>query len=122
PARGWKVPCTIASGPYAGFFVAQTALLANSAAATCDPARYVDALAMNAIVLPRNARWSSQGVRTDLGDLTVVYDHGTGNVGLAGTRDIGPADVIGEGTVALAAALGGREVGPDATYREIRAL
>lgn len=62
---GWDLPCTIATGPYKGYFVAQTALLANPRAGICDPSRYVDALSMNAIVLPRKANWSSQGVRTD---------------------------------------------------------
>lgn len=122
PARGWAVPCTIASGPTRGFFVAQTALLADSRAGLCDPARYVDALTMNAIVLPRNADWRAQGLRTDLGDVTVTLDLDTGRMAYAVTGDIGPAAAIGEGTVALAAALGGQTVSPTATYAEIRAL
>jgi hypothetical protein len=122
PALGREVPCTIASGPFAGYFVSQTALLADASADVCDQARYLDALAINAIVLPRGAAWRSQGTMTDGGDLAALLDAETGLLAFALVGDRGPADAIGEGSVALAAALGGVTVADDATFAEIKAL
>lgn len=121
-ALGRDVPCTIASGPFAGYFVSQTALLADRSAGICDQARYLDALSINAIVLPRQANWRSQGVVTDQGDLAVVVDADTGRLAFALIGDTGPRAAIGEGSVALAAALGGEALAPDATFDEIKAL
>lgn len=122
PALGRAVPCTIASGPFAGFFVSQTALLADRSAGICDQARYLDALTINAIVLPRQANWRSQGVVTDNGDLAVVIDADTGRLAFALVGDAGPRAAIGEGSVALAAALAGEAVPADATFEEVKGL
>lgn len=119
---GRDVPCTIASGPFAGYFVSQTALLANRNAGICDQSRYLDALSVNAIVLPRQANWRSQGVVTDGGDLAAVVDAETGRVAFALVGDTGPKAAIGEGSVALAAALGGVAVPADATFADMKAL
>lgn len=121
-ALGRQVPCTISTGPYAGYFVSQTALIVNRGADICDQTRYLDALTMNAIVLPRNATWRSQGVVTDGGDLAVLLDQRSGRVAFALVGDRGPAASLGEGSVALAAALGNVQVAPNATYASIRSL
>lgn len=119
---GRDVPCTIASGPFTGYFVSQTALLADRNADICDQGRYLDALSINAIVLPRAADWRSQGVVTDHGDLAAVTDSETGQVAFALIGDTGPRSAIGEGSVALAAALGGQPVPADATFEDMKAL
>lgn len=122
PALGRKIPCTIKSGLFAGYFVSQTALVADRGADVCDQTRYLDALAINAIVLPRGANWRSQGTVTDQGDIAALLDAETGRVAFALVGDAGPAAAIGEGSVALAAALGGHAVAPDATFAAIKAL
>lgn len=121
-ALGRDVPCTIQTGPFAGYFVSQTALLTNRNADICDQARYLDALSINAVVLPRQADWRSQDVRTDHGDLAVLLDADTGRVAFALIGDTGPRTSIGEGSVALAAALGGEVLAADATFDDIKAL
>lgn len=121
-ALGRKAPCTIQSGPFTGYFVSQTALLADRGADICDQRRYLDALAINAVVLPRAANWRSQGTVADQGDVAVLLDEETGRVAFALVGDVGPAAAIGEGSVALAAALGGRAVASDATFETIKAL
>lgn len=122
PRLGRQVPCTITSGPFEGYFVSQTALVVNSQARICDQSRYLDAMKMNAIVLPRGVSWSSQGTVTDGGDLAVVLDEQTGRHAFALVGDRGPAKSIGEGTVALAAALGNKMVPGDANFRTIKRL
>jgi hypothetical protein len=115
-------PCRIQSGPDAGYFVSQTAFIVNRNAAICDQSRYLDALAFNAVVLPRGVQWRSQGVITDGGDLVALLDAETGRLAFGMNGDRGPARAIGEGSVALAAELGGRSVPEGATYREVRQL
>jgi len=120
--RGWKVPCTIPDGPSAGFFVSQTSLEVDRARDECDQRRYLDSLSFNAIVLPRNVSWRSQGVATDEGDLVVVRDIASGRIAYAITGDRGPAQALGEGTVALAASLANRNLEGDETYQQIKTL
>src|SRR5687768_13308197 len=48
PALGRSVPCTIATGPYAGYFVSQTAFEVDTTKPACDQARYLDSLTFNA--------------------------------------------------------------------------
>lgn len=119
---GRRVPCTIANGPFAGYFVSQTALIVDRQADICDQSRYLDALSINAVVLPRNVQWASQGSVASGGDLVVLLDGETGRAAFALVGDRGPASAIGEGSVALAAALGGVTVPANATFAEIKAL
>ena len=119
---GRDVPCTIKTGEFAGYFVSQTALIVNTGADVCDQNRYLDALSMNAIVLPRGTKWKSQGVVTDHGDLVAVVDAETGRIAFGIVGDSGPAKAIGEGTVALAASLGEVSISPTANFRDIKAL
>ena len=115
---GRSVPCLNTLG----YFVSQTALSVNMHADVCDQSRYVDATQMNAIVLPSGARFQSQGTVSDQGDLAVVLDADTGKIAFAVVGDEGPPEEIGEGTVALAAALGGVTIPPNAKYAEMKAL
>jgi len=119
---GRSAPCTIQSGPYQGYFVSPTAFIVNPAKGECDQSRYLDSLTFNAAVLPKNALWSSLNKRARLGDLVVVRSPGSGRVAYAILGDAGPAKSIGEGTIALAAALRGQAVSPTASYRQVKAL
>lgn len=66
-----------------------------------DPRRYVNAEAVNFIVLPGRL-----GLGAKLGDLAVVIRPVTGPHAYAVYADIGPVKQIGEGSIALAATLG----------------
>ena len=119
---GWPVPCTNPSGPYQGFFVSQTSAVTNPALGLCDQARYLDALAVNANVLPLGTRWASQGIATDGFDLVIVRDITTGKIEFAVNGDRGPAAKLGEGSVRLAAAFAGKSVAVITNYQQARAL
>jgi hypothetical protein len=122
PELGRWAPCRIASGPNAGYFVSQTSLIVDQSADECDQDRYLDALSFNAVVLPRRAGWRSQGIITDGGDVVALLDDETGRLAFGINGDVGPADKIGEGSVALAAELGGAALPERATYREVQEL
>jgi len=122
PEQTWPVPCRIQSGPFTGYFVSQTALSVDSSKAECDPARYLDPVHFNAVVLPKGIAWASQGVRTDKGDLVVVQDTATNVTSFAIVGDSGPSGSIGEGSIRLAAALGKRNFGGNETYADIKKL
>jgi hypothetical protein len=122
PTFGWATPCTISSGPNAGYFVSQTAVIVDSSKDICDQSRYLDSLTINANVLPRGASWSSQGIVTDKTDLVVARDRETGEIAFGLNGDRGPADKIGEGSVAFAAALSKKKLSGTETYEEIRKL
>ena len=66
-----------------------------------NPRRYVNAEAVNYIVLPRGLNFCAK-----LGDYAVVIRPKTGAIGYALYADVGPARHIGEGSIALAKALG----------------
>jgi hypothetical protein len=86
--------------PAPGFYISTTSL----EAANCDrkdPRRYVNAEAVNFIVLPGRL-----GLGSKLGDFAVVIRPATGAYDYAVYADVGPASKIGEGSIALAAALG----------------
>ena len=121
-ALGWQVPCTIAQGTFKGYFVSQTSISVDPTKPACDQDRYLDSFRFNAIVLPKNVIWRSQGVATDDGDLVVVRDAETKVVAFAINGDRGPAKGIGEGTIALAAALNKKVLKGDEAYSAIRAL
>lgn len=121
-ATGREVPYRTHSGEFAGYFVSQTALITNPSADICDQGRYLDALSINAIVLPGRASWRSQDTVTDQGDFAALLDLESGKIAFALVGDTAPREAIGEGTVALAAALGGETVPPTATFSDIRAL
>ncbi len=119
---GWKVPCTIQSGVNAGHFVSQTAFAVDNNKPECDQDRYLDSLMYNAIVLPRNIGWVSQGHKPREGDLVAVRNMANGRIEFAIVGDRGPARDLGEGTVKLTANLQGRTLAGNETYTEIKKL
>lgn len=118
PALGREVPCLNANG----YFISQTAFLVAPERPLCDQGRYLDALTYNAIVLPGRTAWRSQGWRADKGDLVAVRDRATNRTAFAIVGDIGPARNLGEGSVALAAVLGGVTLDGNETYAGVRRL
>ncbi|WP_024279069.1 glycoside hydrolase family 75 protein [Xanthobacter sp. 126] len=95
-----------ARDPAQGYFVSKTALVYDDT----DPARpehYVDAAKVPFFVLP-GGRYKSFSKDTPirLGDVGVAYNLKTKKMSYAIFADIGPGDKIGEGSIALANALG----------------
>jgi hypothetical protein len=88
-----------ASDPFPGFYVSQTALVDWSKERT-DPVRYVDASKIPYIVLPGEL---SRQFGARLGDFAVVVNIRRGIAANAIFADIG---TLGEGSIALADALG----------------
>ena len=87
--------------PAPGYYVSTTALV-DSSKAPEDPRRYVDASVVPYISIPPALR--TAGVH--MGDLAMVYSRKTGKRSWAIVADIGPHLAIGEGSPALARALG----------------
>lgn len=88
------------SDPAPGFYISTTSLEDESVDSS-DPRRYVNAEAINFFVLPGR---SALGAK--LGDLGVVIRPATGVYDYAVYADVGPGNKIGEGSIALANALG----------------
>lgn len=88
--------------PAPGFYVSMTSLV-DPRWPAADPRRYVDASRVPYVALPRAAlrRWSAR-----LGDLVAVHEPRSGRTAFAIFADVGPADALGEGSIALAEALG----------------
>ncbi|PYL14101.1 MAG: hypothetical protein DMF43_02630, partial [Verrucomicrobia bacterium] len=86
--------------PAPGFYVSTTSL-EDPNCDQKDPRRYVNAEAVNFIVLPGRL-----GLGAKLGDFAVVIRPATGAYDYAVYADVGPANKIGEGSIAVAAALG----------------
>jgi hypothetical protein len=111
PGQWWGIatlptgfPCIQGpTDPAPGFFVSMTALGDPSIRNRCNPARYVDATTIPYISLPLEVKRAG-GAR--LGDFAAVYNVSNGKTAYAIYADSGPANRIGEGSVALARALG----------------
>lgn len=88
--------------PAPGYYVSMTALEDRGKAET-DPHRYVDAERIPYVVLPAKARTE---IGIWLGDLALVVDPESGKQAFALFADIGPNGHLGEGSIALAKALG----------------
>src|SRR5215469_6252592 len=86
--------------PAPGFFVSTTAL-EDTTKKSADPARYVDSEKVPFIVLP-----SKPGLGMKLSDLGLVFNPTIGKSSVCIYADIGPANQIGEGSIALANSLG----------------
>lgn len=86
--------------PAPGFYISTTSL-EDPSRDRKDPQRYVNAEAINFIVLPGRL-----GLGAKLGDFAVVIRPTTGTYVYAIYADVGPANKIGEGSIALAKALG----------------
>lgn len=87
--------------PAPGFYVSMTALWDRTKGRR-DPHRYVDATAIPYISVPTGLP------QVRVGDFAVVRNRHNGQMSYAIVADIGPIDKIGEGSVALAEALGVR--------------
>lgn len=88
------------SDPYPGYYVSTTSLEDKQYAAT-DPRRYVDSGTVPYVVLPPALLKEAK-----LGDFAAVINESNGRVAYAQVADVGPKDKLGEGSIALAAALG----------------
>lgn len=86
--------------PAPGFYISMTAL-EDTNKARADPRRYVDSSQIPYIVLPGNHHAGAK-----LGDFAVVFNGKNGKISSAIYADIGPTNKIGEGSIALAEALG----------------
>ena len=110
-------PCVQDQGPFAGFFVAQTALLVDPARGRCDTARYANPLVTPYYVLPRACEFQKRGFKR--GDVAAVMS-ATGNIAFGVYGDTGPADGLGEGSLALASQLRGQPVPARPTRDDVR--
>jgi len=90
------------TGRFKGYYVSTTSLH-NAAGSPTNPGTYVDARKIPYIVLPPEFM-KQFGVA--LGDLAVVTNQRNGRSSFAIFADVGPHGKIGEGSVALARALG----------------
>jgi hypothetical protein len=88
--------------PAPGYYVSTTALQ-DPGFDRSDPRRYVDATTVPFVVLPPRA---VQMLGARLGDFALVIDVASGRQAPAIVADIGPGNSLGEGSVALADALG----------------
>ena len=95
-------PVVQRSGRYKGFYVSTTSLRKRSGRPT-DPATYVNAAKIPYIVLPPEFM---QRFDVALGDLALVTNRQNGRSSFAIFADVGPRGQIGEGSIALARALG----------------
>ena len=95
-------PVVQRSGRYKGLYVSQTTLRKAGASAT-SPQAYVNAARIPFIALPADF---SQQFGVSLGDLAVVVNTANRKRAYAIFADVGPNGKIGEGSIALAKALG----------------
>ena len=104
----WGIACTPGGIPYIqcatdpdpGFYVATTAL-EDASKDVSDPARYVDSGRIPFIVLPMKRTFPAK-----MGNLAFVFNTANGKYSFAICADEGPTGQIGEGSIALANALG----------------
>lgn len=86
--------------PAPGYYISITSLTDRTKART-DPAKYVDSETVPYFVLPSNARFG-----LSLGDFGVAINAKTSQCAGCVFADVGPKDKIGEGSIALADAIG----------------
>ena len=118
-------PCTDANG----FLVSATSLKNNANADICSHDRYINALTVSALVLPKDtidpadpgkripSGFSKLNARQ--GDLVAVWKPGQSTVHYAVVGDHGPANKLGEASIALNGRLLGKTSEP-VNYRELR--
>lgn len=99
-----RVPCVIPEGPYAGYFVSTTTWRAPGRN-PCEPSRYLNALTIPFIVVPNDRKFRRLGM--GVGDVAVVYAPETDTLVFAVVGDLGPAEGLGEGSIAISMALAG---------------
>jgi hypothetical protein len=112
-AQGWVAlvmnqdgrPVIQKSGPYRGYYVSTTSLEHSNVQDRRNPKRYIDARIVPYIALPPDFA-ATFGVH--LGDLAVVVNRANSRSVYAIYADVAPKGRIGEGSIALAKALGMR--------------
>lgn len=100
---GTAVPCVFQSGRFRGYFGSLTALkndLPRSARGECELDNQVNPLAVPALVLV-GGESVVRGFGARVGDLLVAFNPKTQRFTAAVIGDSGPADNLGEGSVAL---------------------
>lgn len=106
-----------------GFLVSATALVDPLIADQCNPARYADAMKVPAIVVPgrikENVRTGFEMNNARVGDLVVVATPDLSKIVYSVVGDSGPGRELGEGTIALARTLLGKDHDP-VNYLEVR--
>ena len=110
-AKGWVAlvtnkngrPIIQKNGLYRGYYVSTTSLEHNNVRDRRNPKRYIDARTVPYIALPPDFV-STFGIH--LGDLAVVVNQANDRYAYAIFADLGPRGRIGEGSIALARALG----------------
>jgi hypothetical protein len=110
PQNGRYRPCIQQSGPYKGFFVAQTSRAADLSKPICDPAHWISSTGIAYITLP-GRRLAEHGVQ--VGDLALVHRRVSGEHKFiaAAAADTGNPNELGEGSIALHQALGNPPAG-----------
>ena len=98
PSGNPVIQCS--TDPAPGYYISTTSL-EDRTKDRKDPRRYVDAASINFFVLPGRL-----GLGAKLGDFGVVIRPQSNNYQYAIYGDVGPAAKLGEGSIALAAALG----------------
>lgn len=91
--------------PFPGYYVSTTSLEDTTKPVT-SPARYVDSGKVPYVVLPPQLMAPKLAGGARLGDFAAVVDTKSGKVAYALVADRGPQDKLGEGSIALADALG----------------
>jgi hypothetical protein len=91
-----------ATDPAPGFYVSATSL-EDTSKDRADPTRYVDSSSIAYVALPPAAVKDGGAA---LGDFAVVRERKSGKIAYAIFADIGPKTKLGEGSIALAEALG----------------
>jgi len=90
-------------GRYRGYYVSTTSLEDSAVLDPANPHKYVDARKIPYIVLPPEV---AERFDIALGDMAVVINERNGRSSFAIFADTGPSRQIGEGSIALAKALG----------------
>lgn len=98
-----RKPCINSSGPYEGFFVSSTALIADPSKGICDQDRFLNSLEIPFIITPRNSQLARRGAT--VGDLAVIHSPKTDKTIFAVVGDVGPKWGLGEGSIAVSKAL-----------------
>jgi Fungal chitosanase of glycosyl hydrolase group 75 len=112
PGNWWGIACNpdttgkpyvqSSTDPAPGFYVSTTALV-DGAFPASSPSKYVNSGTVPFVVLPSKPKFSD---KQQLGDLCMCFNNATGKCSWAIYADIGPSNQIGEGSMALADALG----------------
>ena len=101
-------PAVQTEGPFKGYFVSTTRL-ENTDFKVTDPRRYLDSRIVPFLVIPGKSAFFSQG-KVSLGNVAFVYDPKSKRETFAIAGDLGPSQKLGEGSIALAAAIGGKAI------------